>query len=993
MDRETRTVSVPEEEAGGQSAAGSPLVRASNAPRRVRCRMRRVQMERDRQRRRGDSDECSDAVDDAGQLATSAGAERSHEPPSPPPCALGPVRLTGRQARWLNATPGTAMLCKPSGVAGDSARTAPRGQTKVADQRTRVLTRKGLRHCTYLQGEDESDDCQDPSWAGGGRSPDSLFTRSIHKYLQAQRSMQVTQKRARSACREMVCAVPHVPTAAASMRRGVKVKARDEQRTLARPSSASSAVSSPLGIHSQPLSAYFDPCHDPSCDGDKDVGACIDDGAGDGAGDGADLPDPDDWFPEGGAFAADCEEQEEWMEIPDSNLAEMTFGRGSSTASTTSDENRALGGLGGATEMRAGSGADPDVDEDVDEDGLIWVEAATLEESLDRSIAKGLSLKESVEEEARLRRQEARLRADRAAADRFENFSRSGAIKKETMPPRQQSRLRPGSVRARSGWDSPVGWLQAKSRAARDVSPGGPGGGAGWRQNLFDPSFQTQVRLRTAADCEADMEVLLQTARPGRSAGAEEATRARPQTSRPCAVAKCAGPEHVGPVVDDGRERSEPARKPPGVPATAGSATGRPASRELFASATWAHPRLRRCDRATPKLDDGKAQQRGCGAPGHAHSRSSWDHIQAPTSTLRLGAFTSAERTAPSLGPATSKRLLTTPEEANEARHPAFCSAAVDDWSGGREAQARHGDSCAPPPVEATVCTRGSPAQSPPLVSSDGIVSPLPAAEACAGTSTPGPGVPAPNTGLATALCASPGAETRLHGGRAACEFWLKGAEDDLSAASTPPLSSRRLARGAMLAPSIASFCNDEDSDAQIAAAGACFVRAGASVAGAGAGGSGRSVTGTGSADAREQAAGGRDRTSPLLEQLEHCDAESVAAERALSAASSPATPVLRHRRPAPSRPMSPISAAGHPAAAGGPAGRSRGDTKAVGAGGADKVERVKSAKGRKGKSLSQKAGVTAGPGQPPGVKQACVGSHKSLRQHISLYKVLGSDA
>ena len=877
-------------------AAGSPLP----APRR---RAHRVRPGSRRTGGRGRGGEDSDYMSDTPQLLVTAKEHADemprHESPQP-----RPVRLTDRQARWLRASAGTAMLCRSQAGAG-FARAAPSRDAKVQQLQLLGLSRKGFRHKIFLQDEDESDE-SDPVWAGGGRSPDGLFSGSIHKYLQAQRSMQINQRRARSACREMVCAVPHVPTAAASQRRGVKPK--DQQRTTARPSSAISS----LGIHSQPLILDDEACPDSSYSGEKDMGTGMD-----GAADDVDQPDPDNWFPEEDE-AVDCEE-EEWIEIDDSEFlgldaefAELDAARQMSSPSSSSGESDGQNGEG------------------VDEDGLIWVTAATLEESLDRSIAKGLSLKESLAEQTWWKERVADLEADQPSCEVLSRVSISSAKKQEVSPPKVQQRVRPGSARARFGWDSPVyvaGGNQGRSSETSLCS-----GGATFRQTIFDPSFHTPVRLRTAGDCEADVEMLLQAARPTRMSGHREAL-SRSHTSQAHAVRRFAGSEHAGAQGDDKGERREKraiAHTQPGV-----HAAGR---------AAWA-------DRAAPKVDDRKAQ-RSLAAPDDPHSRS-WSHIQRPVSSLR----------PPSHALGTARRLSMPGDEA------ALAASCANDCQSEREGPEpvtdRRWGSVS---VEDTVCTRCSP------VGCDGRSSPIAFHQGDGSVRV------SANSLVAGGRSHSPtGAQSQGAIGRVPWEPFVKlaGADDELSAASTPPLTSRRLARSAMLISSIAG-CGGEDLDAPSAAHCASA-----------AGGVGKGVA---SGSGVEVWRGGFNAPMVVLERQSDKDAGEAVPF-------CPATPVLRHRRSAQAQAMSPMAPSAGPTSRpdsvvlGGQSGRWRMEVKAVVGGGAgDKCERAKGERGTKArKGKSAKAGPAgASSGKTP--QQACVGSHKSLRQHISLYKVLGSD-
>ena len=881
-------------------AAGSPLPASRRRTHRVRPGSRRSG---GRGRRGEDSDDMSETPK-LLVTANAAGQKHADELPwlaSPQP---RPVRLTDRQARWLRASAGTAMLCRSHAGAG-FARAAPSRDAKVQQRQLLGLSRKGFRHKIFLQDEDESDE-SDPVWAGGGSSPDGLFSGSIHKYLQAQRSMQINQRRARSACREMVCAVPHVPTAAASQRRGVKPK--DHQRATARPSSA---ISSPLGIHSQPLILDDEPCPDSSYGGEKEMGTGMD-----GAADDVDQPDPDSWFPEADE-AVDCEEEEEeWIEIDDSEFlgldaefSELDAARQMSSPSSSSGESD--GHNGG---------------EVVDEDGLIWVTAATLEESLDRSIAKGLSLKESLAEQTWWKERVADLEADQPSCEVFSRVSTSGAKKQELSPPNVQQRVRPGSARAKFGWDSPVyvaGGNQGRSSESSLCS-----GGATFRQSIFDRSFHTQVRLRTAGDCEADVEMLLQAARPTRMSCHREAL-SRSHTSQAHAARRFVGSEHVGAQSDDKGERREKraiAHTQPGAH-TAGRAA-------------WA-------DRAAPKVDDRKAQ-RSLAAPDDP-----WSHIQAPVSSLR----------PPSHALGTARRLSMSGDEA------ALAASCANDCQSEQE---RHEPATAgrwgSVPVEDTVCTRCSP------VGCDGRSSPIAFHQGDGSVRV------SANSLVAGGRSHSPtGAQSQGAIGRVPWEPLVKlaGAEDELSAASTPPLTSRRLARSAMLISSITG-CGGEDLDAPSAAHCASA-----------AGGVGKGVA---SGSGVEVWRGGFNAPMAVLERQSDKDA-------AEAVPSCPATPVLRHRRSAQAQATSPMGPSAGPtsrpdsAVLGGQAGRWRMEVKAVvGGGTGDKCERAKGERGTKvRKSKSAKAGPAgASSGKTP--QQACVGSHKSLRQHISLYKVLGSD-
>ena len=237
-----------------------------------------------------------------------------------PSTLRSPVTVTERQARWLGVQAGTSLQCRRRG--NDSARCSAAAaparhpvpkralHARLPPKRPQSAGPRGGRGPgarSFVDPCDEdSDDTLDAAWMGGGMSPDGPYTGSIYRYLQAQKSMQVNQKRARSACREMVCAVPHLPTAAASQRRGVKAK--DERAR------SSASLASPLA---QVAFLHADAPPEAAGAGERELAAEMEASAAADPGSAdpvlAQQPDPvaDDWFPEDEA-AADVEE---WVAV------------------------------------------------------------------------------------------------------------------------------------------------------------------------------------------------------------------------------------------------------------------------------------------------------------------------------------------------------------------------------------------------------------------------------------------------------------------------------------------------------------------------------------------------------------------------------------------------------------------------------------------------------------------------------------------------------
>lgn len=384
------------------------------------------------------------------------------------------IRIDERQARWLGREAGLLYKCRTlrsNAPAWVKSPTLPCRAPGAAHMRQTGASGccKGLQH-VYMQAGGESDDGgTDGSWMGGGAaSPDGAYSGSIHKYLVAQKNMHVNQKRARSAYREMVCAVPHVPTASVAQRRGVKPK-------TARSPSCSS-LSFPLALAGFPDGLQEDSTDEidvstPIDDCDTDMPALAQ----------VQHPAVDTWFPEDGNEVAHFEE---WVEVEE----------GEDTTSTSSGDETLLDE---PVYSRYNAEADELAEDSIQIDAVQTISATELDE----------------EDQMRCRPLRVQTRVGVA--------TQIAGARRELVQPTQRRLVRPGTAGASVGvCESPLGANDEPRNLSARTGPRGPG-----TRPVSNASIQTPLRLRNAADCENAIESLLQARHANSDSDTRDFTR------------------------------------------------------------------------------------------------------------------------------------------------------------------------------------------------------------------------------------------------------------------------------------------------------------------------------------------------------------------------------------------------------------------------------------------------------------------------------------